>query len=95
VDRLTVIAHDRFDEIIKRAREPGSIVMKRLEIGEGGDVSPASATLVLAPSIAESVITGVGPSVFGVTEPLPPAYVFHSPQESRAAEVTLDAIHVT
>ena len=46
IDRLTVIAHDRFDEIIKKAREPGSIVMKQIIIGEGGDVSAAGASLV-------------------------------------------------
>lgn len=91
VDRLTVIAHDRFDEIIKRAKEPGSIVMKRLEIGEGGDVSPAGATLVTAPSVAEMLITGVGPSVLGVAEPAPP-YAFKSKEESRTAEVTFEVI---
>ena len=49
VDRLTVIAHDRFDDIIPKAREPGSIVMKTVEIGEGGDVSATGATLVTCP----------------------------------------------
>lgn len=91
VDRLTVIAHDRFDEIIKRAKEPGSIVMKRLEIGEGGDVSPAGATLVAAPSVAEILITGVGPSVLGIAEPAP-GYTFKSKEESRTAEVTFEVI---
>ncbi len=65
VDRLTVIAHDRFDEIIQKAREPGSIVMKTVEIGEGGDVSLAGATLVEAPSIAEMIVTGAQPEIAG------------------------------
>jgi type III restriction enzyme len=47
IDRLTIIAHDRFDEIIARAKEPGSVVqMKQVIIGNGGDVPLAGATPV-------------------------------------------------
>jgi type III restriction enzyme len=91
VDRLTVIAHDRFDDIIKKAKEPGSIVMKKIEIGDGGDVSLVGSTLVAAPSIAESIITGTTPSIAGIAE-MPPRYEFKSKEESRAAEVTLEVI---
>ena len=65
VDRLTVIAHERFDDIIAKAREPGSIVMKTVEIGEGGDISVTGATLVTAPSIAEMIVTGAQPEIPG------------------------------
>lgn len=53
VDRLTVIAHDRFDEVVQQAKAPRSIVMKTVEISDGPDVSMAGVTLVEAPSIAE------------------------------------------
>lgn len=47
IDRLTIIAHDRFDEIIARAKEPGSVVqMKQVIIGNGGDVPLAGAAPV-------------------------------------------------
>lgn len=92
VDRLTVIAHDRFDDIIKKAKEPGSIVMKKIEIGEGGDVSSAGSVLVASPSIAESLITGVTPSISGLPEVSIPKPAFKSPEESRAAEMTLEVI---
>jgi len=46
LDRLTVIAHDRFDEIINKANEPGSIIRRKIEIGEGGDVAATGATLI-------------------------------------------------
>ncbi len=65
VDRLTVIAHERFDDIIAKAQEPGSIVMKSLEIGEGGDISPTGSTLVTAPSVAEMIVTGAQPELPG------------------------------
>lgn len=92
VDRLTVIAHDRFDDIIARAREPGSIVMQTVEIGEGGDISLAGAMLVTAPSVAEMIVTGAQPDIPGFEEEGAPVFVFRSPEEGRAAEVTLDVI---
>ena len=91
VDRLTVIAHERFDDIIAKAREPGSIVMKTVEIGEGGDISLSGATLVSAPSIAEMIVTGARPEIPGFAEERA-AFVFRSPEEGKAAEVTLDVI---
>jgi type III restriction enzyme len=92
VDRLTVIAHDRFDEIIKEAKKPGSIVMKHVEIGEGGDVSMAGAILVEFPSVAQSMITGVRPDIQGAPAlPAVPA-VLATPEASQAANVTIDVI---
>ncbi len=92
VDRLTVIAHERFDEIIKEAKKPGSIVMKRVEIGPGGDVSLAGAKLVEFPSVAQSMITGARPDVPGAPPaPVVPA-VLATPEGSAAASVTLDVI---
>ena len=92
VDRLTVIAHERFDDIIAKAREPGSIVMKKLEIGEGGDVSVTGTTLVTAPSIAEMIVTGAQPEIPGFSDQPRPAFIFKSVEEGKAAEVTLEVI---
>ena len=92
VDRLTVIAHERFDDIIAKAREPGSIVMKTVEIGEGGDISSSGASLVTAPSMAEMIVTGTQPEMPGFVKEESAAFVFRSPEEGRAAEVTLDVI---
>jgi type III restriction enzyme len=92
VDRLIVIAHERFDDIIARAKEPGSIVMRTLEIGEGGDISPTGSTLVTAPSIAEMILTGTQPELPGFAAEKRDAFVFNSPTEGKAAEVTLEVI---
>jgi type III restriction enzyme len=92
VDRLTVIAHERFDDIIAKAREPGSIVMKTIEIGEGGDISVTGATLVSAPSVVEMIVTGAQPEIPGFVQPKRDAFVFNSPTEGKAAEVTLEVI---
>lgn len=92
VDRLTVIAHERFDDIIAKAREPGSIVMKTVEIGEGGDISVTGATLVSAPSVVEMIVTGAQPEIPGFVNSERDTFVFNSPTEGKAAEVTLEVI---
>jgi type III restriction enzyme len=92
LDRLTVIAHERFDDIISKAREPGSIVMRTLEIGEGGDISPAGSTLVTAPSVAEMIVTGAKPEIPGFVQPERTGFALNSAQEGKAAEVTLEVI---
>ena len=65
VDTLTVIAHDRFDEVIRAARDPNSIVAirKAIVVGEGGDVSPVGATVLESRSLVETALTGQGQSL--------------------------------
>jgi type III restriction enzyme len=93
VDRLTVIAHERFDEIIQEAKKPGSIVMRKIEIGPGGDVSPAGAKLVEGPSIAQIMITGVQPDIPGFIDmPWAAPMVLKTAEDGKAASVTLDVI---
>ncbi len=92
VDRLTVIAHERFDELIQKAKEPGSIVMKQVVIGDGGDVSPAGAVLVEAKSVAETLILGSDSGIPGIAEPAAPYFTFKNEEEKRTAEVTLEVI---
>ncbi|RYY23231.1 MAG: restriction endonuclease subunit R [Sphingomonadales bacterium] len=92
VDRLTVIAHERFDDIIAKAKEPGSIVLKALEIGNDGDIALAGTTLVTAPSLAEMIVTGAQPEIPGFVKEEAANFVFQTPEEGKAAEVTLDVI---
>ena len=92
VDRLTVIAHERFDDIIAKAHDPGSIVMKTVEIGDGGDIPATGAVLVTAPSIVEMIVTGAHPEIPGFSDQPQESFVFKSPEEGKAAEVTLEVI---
>jgi len=93
VDRLTVIAHDRFDEVIQKAKEPGSIVqMASVIIGEGGDISPTGTTLIEAPSFADILVTGAQPAIPGLAETPQKDLVFHTPGDIQAANVTLQVI---
>ena len=93
MDRLTVIAHDRFDEIIQKAKEPGSIVqMTMVTIGEGGDVSPTGTTLVEVPSYAEMLLTGKQPTIPGLAETPQKDFLFQSPEEAHTVNVMLQVV---
>lgn len=63
IDRLTVIAHDRFDAIIQAAREPGSIIIRAITIGEDGEVPREQPMLVEVPSAVEVQLTGQVPII--------------------------------
>lgn len=91
VDRLTVIAHDRFDDVIKAARDPESLISirKTVIVGGGGDVSDVGAHVVQAPSNVETLLTGSAQS-FGESEQTP--YVFETQEEREVAKVTWDVI---
>ncbi|WP_273788932.1 DEAD/DEAH box helicase [Bartonella sp. ML70XJBT] len=56
IDRLTIIAHDRFQDIIDRANDPNSIIKKHIEIGTGGDIPPEKTDIVTVPSQAEALL---------------------------------------
>lgn len=54
IDRLTIIAHDRFQDIIDRANDPNSIIKKHIEIGIGADISFEKSDILTVPSRAET-----------------------------------------
>jgi type III restriction enzyme len=88
VDTLTVIAHDRFDEVIKAARDPNSIIsIKTVTVGAGGDVSAEGATVLESCSFAESALTGRG-----LNEEDAPSFVFTTSEERQVAEIGLRII---
>lgn len=64
VDRLTIVAHDRFQEIIDSANDGESIIKKTLYIGADGDengIPEQKPQQVVAPSMAEYLLAGRNP----------------------------------
>ena len=93
VDTLTVIAHDRFDEVIRRAREDDSpFAIKKISIGEDADVSGTGAAVLDSPTVLESILTGAGAGIPGLSETEQTPYIFETPQEQQVAQVTLELI---
>ncbi len=95
VDTLTVIAHDRFDDVIRKAREDDSpFKIKKVTIGDGSDVSDKGASVLESPSTLDTLLTGAKAGIEGTTEKeaetAPP--LFTTPAEQRAAQTAIELI---
>lgn len=72
VDRLTIIAHDHFEQIIEAAKQPGSIVsrLQQIKIGPGGDIPLDGEEIVTAKPVHETKLEEeLGASPGGFAEP--------------------------
>lgn len=101
VDRLTIIAHDKFQDIIDQANNPDSIIKKHITIGVGGDVSPEKPQAVSVPSLVETMLTGNASAIGSPSnEPASgspsriqrPQILLSTPEERKVAAVTLDVL---
>jgi type III restriction enzyme len=92
VDTLTVIAHDRFDDVISRARQEGSLVkLKEIKIGAGGDVDDKGAFVLEAQPNSDPILGR--PSTSQVEDgavTTPP--VFATESERAAADIAVTLI---
>jgi type III restriction enzyme len=91
VDTLTVIAHDRFDDVIRSARDPNSIIAirKGITVGQNGDVSADGAIVLECRSLVEGSLTG---RPAGIGEAAQAPFVFETPAERTAADYALRLI---
>lgn len=93
VDTLTVIAHDRFDEVIRRAREDDSpFAIKKISIGDDADISDSGANVLESPTVLDSILTGAGAGMPGLSDVEQEPYVFETPREMAAAQVAIELI---
>lgn len=98
VDTLTVIAHDRFNEIIERAKTSDVVIKKKIVIGEGGDVPKSSPVIVETKSLVEEMLYPTkqegasGDATGGVHEPEKPAFSFSKQEEVSLAATALKDI---
>lgn len=96
VDTLTIIAHDRFNEIIERAKTADGLIQKRITIGEGGDVSSKTPVVIESHSIISSMLRRAAPDEKPETYPDigegRPGFSFHEEQDVRLAEAALTEV---
>jgi type III restriction enzyme len=89
VDRLTIVAHDKFQEIVDYANSPDSIIRGGLKVVYVGD--ERSKVYVAEPEIVLRIDEAREPfrkdGIPGGQKPL-----FETPKEKEAAKVTLDVI---
>ena len=92
VDRLNIVAHDRFQEIVDEANNPNSpIRLKQLVLDEA-DFTRKTVTVVSAPTILGSLGLQTAQSADGVASAGPaPTPAFTDPDEMRVARLAYDA----
>lgn len=93
VDRLNIVAHDRFQEIVAEANKPGSAVRMATVLLEQEQLQQKTVTVVSQPQIAS--ILGISPqqmsgSTVDAGSGLTPA--FSSQEDLRAAQVVYQTI---
>jgi type III restriction enzyme len=93
VDRLNIVAHDKFQEIVDEANRPGSQIRMTSLVIDPDELARKKVTVVSAPILSRRL--GIRPSgVSGVVvdpDKDRPA-VFSAPSDKRAAELTLKII---
>ena len=91
VDRLTLIAHDKFQEIVDEAKK-GGFSFSELRIGEDIAVTPQKTVVV--PPLLDGVIDGTAspaPSPGATTTPAPKP-TFTTPMQQAVARATIEVI---
>jgi type III restriction enzyme len=94
VDRLNIVAHDKFQEIIDEANQPDSAIRLQAVVLDSDSLGQKTATLVSQPRLANQLgitpaqVTG-GTTVTGQDEPP----VFANPEEQTVARIAYEMIH--
>jgi len=90
VDRLTIVSHDRFQEIIDHANDPDSIIRTGVVIGK--DIPEAGKKAVIVESEFEKIISSSTPKA-GEEENFPETRtLFEKPEEQEVAKATFQII---
>ncbi len=94
VDRLTIVSHDRFQEIVDHANDPNSIIRTGVVIGRDIPDKPTQAVTV-APVILSVLGIAPSPPAGEGAAPVAPTQqpLFTTEPERRVAEATLHVIH--
>lgn len=93
VDRLTIVAHDRFQEIVDEANRPESLIRKGVVIGR--DIPAQEQRRIAAPSRLAQRFLGGQASSDGTPQPGTPqgTEIFTQPAQQQVAKATLEALN--
>jgi type III restriction enzyme len=89
VDRLTIVSHDKFQEIVDYANSPDSVIRGGLKVVYVSD--ERSKVVVVEPEIINRIVES--PATHGGVERVgEQRFLFETPKEQEAAKATLDVI---
>lgn len=92
LDRLNIVAHDRFQEIVAEASKPESIVQFQQIILDPDTVGQKLVTVIAPPRVELELGLGPQPSDNTVVASGGIAPVFNTPQDRKAAEIAVDVV---
>jgi type III restriction enzyme len=90
VDRLNIVAHDRFQEIVDEANNPQSPIRLKQLILDDGDLARKTTTVVAAPTVLSGL--GMQPAAPASSAAAPTAVVFADPEEQKVAQLAYSAM---
>ncbi|MFH1708245.1 MAG: DEAD/DEAH box helicase family protein [Planctomycetota bacterium] len=90
VDRLTIVSHDKFQEIVDYANSPDSVIRGGLKVIYVSD--ERSKVVIAQPEIVNRIAESGGTGNLPHT-PEHAQYLFETPFQQEAAKATLDIIH--
>jgi type III restriction enzyme len=92
VDRLNIVAHDRFQEIVDEANNPNSPIRLKQLVLDDADFARQTVTVVSAPTILGSLGLQTAQTADGAASAGPaPTPAFADPEEMRVARLAYDA----
>lgn len=93
VDRLNIVAHDRFQEIVDEAKRPDSTIRLQQIILEPEKIAEKTVTVVSQPQLASKL--GLQPEQTTASTLIPKtaeAPIFATPEEQKVAQITYEII---
>ena len=93
VDRLNIIAHDKFQEIVDEAKKPDSAIRLQQVILEPEQIGEKTVTVVSQPQLANKL--GLQPEQASASTHIPQsvdAPVFTTPEDQKVAQITYEVI---
>lgn len=91
VDRLNIVAHDRFQEIVDEANNPNSpIRLKQLVLDEA-DLTRKTVTVLATPTILSGLGLQSAQPTANAASPAAPSPAFTDPQEVKVAQLAYEA----
>lgn len=91
VDRLNIVAHDRFQEIVDEANNPNSPIRLKQLVLEEADLTRKTVTVVATPTILSGLGLQSPPPTTSAATPAASAPVFTDPQEAKVAQLAYEA----
>ena len=91
VDRLTIVSHDKFQEIVDHANDPNSIIRAGVVIGR--DIPDTARKVVEVKSVFEEALAGApGPALGAAGQAAEQRKLFEKPEEQQAARATYEIL---